>query len=119
MIVTVQRNVTTDPSRSWSDESPGSQNEFGACLLIVIQIHLIHAAHHLPFALTNAGHVNREAVVRDPKLPAIGEIRCNFGTVDDVLAGKARDSWTRSADILAVNSRDAFSFSGKRPGRDR
>lgn len=101
-----------------SDESPGSQNELSPGLLIVVQIHLIHAAHHLPFALTNAGHVNREAVVRDPKLPTIAEIRCNLGTVDDVLAGKARDVWTRSTDILAIDGRDALSFFGKRPRGD-
>lgn len=68
---------------------------------------------------TDTWPINREAVVRDPKLLAVAEIRRDFGIVDDVLAGQAHDVWTRSADIFAIDDGDALSFSGERPRSDR
>ena len=53
--------------------------------------------------------------MRDPKLLAAAEIRRDIGIVDDVLAGQVRDIWTRFADLLALNHRDAFTFSHKGP----
>jgi hypothetical protein len=45
----------------------------------------------------------------------VAEIRRDTGIVDDVLAVQARDIWTRFADLLALNHRDAFTFSHKGP----
>src|SRR6516164_4244869 len=79
-----------DSSGSYKPAS-SSQYQDCACVLVVLQIHLVQAGHHLALALTDAGHINREAVVSDAKFLASAKVGCDFRTVDDVLAWQAGD----------------------------
>src|SRR5579863_2075524 len=103
---------------SRSDETAGGQNELGAGLAVIFHIHLVQATDHLAFAFPDAGHVDREAVVRDAKFLASANVVHNFRAVDNVLAGKARNIGARAANILAIDDCDALAFAGKGPRGD-
>src|ERR1700693_3475266 len=76
---------------SRSNEPPGAQNELGARLPVIFHIHLVEADDHLALAVSDARHLNREAIVSNAKLLASAKVRCDFRAVDDVLARQARD----------------------------
>src|SRR2546430_995811 len=82
--------------RSRSDEPSGSHNELRSRVPVIVQIHLVHARHHLALAVTDARHINREAVVSDAELLTSAKVRCDLRAVDDVFAWQARDVRTRS-----------------------
>jgi len=44
------------------------QNEFGARLPVILHIHLVQADDHLALAVSDARHLNREAIVSNAKL---------------------------------------------------
>src|SRR5215475_9612235 len=59
----------SDLHGSRSDEPTGSsQNQYGSRVFVVFKVHFIEIGYHLAFALADAQHVNREAVMSDAKL---------------------------------------------------
>src|SRR5438552_1206050 len=103
---------------SRSNEPPGAQNEFGARLPVILHILLIQADHHLALAVSDARHLNREAIESNAKLFASAKVVHNFRTMDNVLARKARNIRARAANILAIDDCDTLAFASKRPRSD-
>src|SRR5262249_44259169 len=101
----------SDLQRSGSYEPPGSQNELPSRVPVICQIHLVHAGDHLALAVTDAGHLNREAIASDAELFTSAKVRCDLRTVDDVSAWQARDVRAGSANVFAFDDRDPLSFS--------
>ena len=67
-----------DLHSSRSDEPPGAQNELGARVPVILHIHLVQADDHLALALSDARHVDREAIVCDAELFASAKVRATF-----------------------------------------
>src|SRR5437899_682378 len=103
---------------SRSNEPPGAQNELGARRSVILQIHVVQADDHLALAVSDARHLNREAIVSNAKLFASAKVVHNFRTMDNVLARKARNIRARAANILAIDDCDLLSFASKRPRGD-
>ena len=107
----------SDLDRSWTYKPTcSSQDQDRAGVLVVFQIHLVQAGHHLALAVTDARHINRETVVTNAKFLASAKIGRDLGSVDDVLARQAGDVRARSANVLAIDDDNVLSFSSKRPG---
>src|SRR5262249_58339861 len=97
-------------------------NQYRSRVSVVFKVHVVQTGHHLAFALADARHVNREAVVSDAKLFAPANVGRHLRTMDDVLARQASDVRAGSTNIFAIDYCDPFSFSSKRPrsnGRTR
>src|SRR5260370_20950718 len=100
---------------SRSNEPPRAQNELGARPSVILHIHLVQAGDHLALAVSDARHLNREAIVSNAKLFASAKVVHNFRAMDNVLARKARNIRARAANILSIDDCDAPAFGGKRP----
>src|SRR6266436_616694 len=100
---------------SRSQEPARSQYELGAHLSVILHIHLVQADDHLALAVSDARHLNGEAIVSNAKLFASAKVVHNFRTMDNVLARKARNIRARAANILAIDDGDALAFASKRP----
>src|ERR1700751_4603467 len=74
----------SDLHRSRSYEPSGSEEELRSRVPVIFQIHLVKAGDHLAFAITDARHIDREAIARDAKLLATAKVGCDLRTVDDV-----------------------------------
>src|ERR1700724_4338630 len=96
--------------RSRSNEPPGAQNELGTRRPVILHIHLVQADDHLALAVSDARHLNREAMVSNAKLIASAKVVHNFRTMDNVLARKARNIRARAANILAIDVSDTLDF---------
>ena len=83
-------------------------------LPVILHIHLVQADDHLALAVSDARHLNREAIVSNAKLFASAKVVHNFRTMDNVLARKARNIRARAANILAIDDCDALAFASKR-----
>jgi len=103
---------------SRSNEPPGAQNELRCRFPVILHIHLVQADDHLAFAVSDARHVDSETVVRDAEFLASAKVVHNFRTMDNVLAGKARNIRAGAANIFAIDDCDALTFAGKRPRSD-
>src|SRR5882757_162008 len=84
---------------SRSNEPSGAQHEFGTGLPVILQIHLVQTDNHLALAVSDARHLDREAIVSNAKLFASTKVVHNFHTMDNVLARKARNIRARAANI--------------------
>jgi hypothetical protein len=100
-------------SRSY--KPPGAENELGARFAVILHIHLVQAGDHLALAVSDARHLNREAIMSNAKLFASANVVHNFRTMDNVLARKARNIRARAANIVAIDDRDTLAFARKRP----
>jgi hypothetical protein len=58
---------------------------------VIFHVHFIQAGHHFALAITDARHINRDALVMDAKLFASAKIRHDLRAVDDVFARQARN----------------------------
>src|SRR5438105_1876345 len=72
----------SDLQCSRSYEPSGSQDELPSRVPVILQIHLVHARYHLALAVTDTGHINREAIASDAELLASAKVRCDLRTVD-------------------------------------
>src|SRR5713101_2539691 len=104
--------------RSRSYEQSGSENKIRSRVPVIFQIHLVQACDHLALAVTDAGHIDREAIASHAKLLASARVGCDLRTVDDVFAWQARDVRARTANVFAVDHGDALALSSERPGSD-
>src|SRR5579864_1755039 len=103
---------------SRSNEPPGTQDELGARVPVILHIHVIQATHHPALTVSDARHLNREAIVSNAKFFASAKVVHNFRSMDNVLARKARNIRARAANILAIEDCDTLAFPSKRPRSD-
>src|SRR6267154_2426164 len=85
---------------------------------VIFHIHVVQTDDHLALAVSDARHLNREAIVSNAKLFASAKVAHNFRAMDNVLARKARNVRARAANILAIDDCDALAFASKGPRSD-
>src|SRR5207253_3509649 len=77
--------------------------QFGSAGLVTVEMNVNQVFHHLSLATLNPRHIYHQRSNSETKFrPAPGE-RGHFGTVNHVLARKAGDIGTRSANHFALN----------------
>ena len=74
-----------------SYEASGAEDEFHATLPENVEMNIDRVGYHPAFALTHGRHIDSEAVDRDAKLFTPAHVRGDLRTVNNVLAGQARN----------------------------
>ena len=97
------------------DEAAEAHDDLGVALGEVGEVDLHVVVDQLLAAGVDAGHIDVPVAVDDAELGAALEVLSDFGAVDDVLAGKAGDVGTGSADALVLDGDDALSLRAEGP----
>src|SRR6266850_2969148 len=99
-----------------ANEAPCPHYQFRAALLVVVEMNVDQAPHHLALALTHGCHVDANILFADAELVAAIKEGSNLGAVDDVITGQASDVRARAAYILALDHNHALSLLCGGPG---
>src|SRR5262245_15516731 len=74
-----------------SYEASGAEEELRATLPESVEMNIDRVVYHPAFALTHSRHIDSETVDHDAELLTPAHVRGDLRTVDNVLAGQARD----------------------------
>ena len=99
-----------------TNEASCAHHQFRAALLVVIEVNVDQAPHHLALSLAHGSHVDLNVLFADSELGAAVKERGSLGAVDDILARQARDVWARAAHIFSLDHHYALSLLSGGPG---
>ena len=99
------------------DEAARSHDQLRTALMVEVEVRIDQALHHAALAVADDRHVHGKSPGGDAKILAIADVVGHLRTVDDVLAGKARNVGTGAADVLTLDGRNALPARGEGPGK--
>jgi hypothetical protein len=102
----------------WANETCGTGDEFHAGLFVVVELRFVPSRNHLAFPVANHRHIHGEISFGYSELLASADVGSDPRAVYNILAGETGDVRARSANVFALNRRDALSLPRKSPGSD-